>query len=56
MVNALAMSAGVRCPEFTRLGPMRLSDEGDVRYWHLADIGLWLHMSAFDPKRTYLIG
>ena len=33
------IGAGVMCPELTRLGPMRLLDEGDVRYyWHLADI------------------
>jgi hypothetical protein len=24
----------------------------NVRYWHLADIGCALQMSAFDPKRT----
>ena len=29
MVNALAMSAGVRCPELTRLGPMRLLNEDE---------------------------
>ena len=26
----------------------------DVRFWHLAAIGLRVHMSAFDPKRTLL--
>jgi hypothetical protein len=29
------------------------TSNADVRYWHLADIGLCAaHMSAFDPKRT----
>jgi hypothetical protein len=26
----------------------------DVRYWHLADIGMCVAQSAFDPKRTGL--
>ena len=31
---------------------IRTTSNADVRYWHLADIGCALHMSAFDPKRT----
>ena len=25
----------------------------DVRFWHLADMPIALHMSAYDPKRTW---
>ena len=45
--------AGLKTGGFVTSGWLQIFlRSGDVRYWHIADIGLWLHMSAFDPKRT----